>query len=592
MSMTAKETFCQCTGPGNCPLLKKRMVGTNYAICQGTSGLSAAKEQEYRDLWARNANATLPASPPVSRGLGDVAEKVFRYTGVAAAVRLVERVTGKPCDCPGRQKDWNNSAASRLLGFEGTEGAAAVEAATVSRAAEESDCPGRAAGHRALANYYAIVSAMNGQAAFAAAPLPEADVAGDEDGEPINLYCMVSPQFTGLYYDWFLRSLAAVQDPGIKLRTLFFAASGNGNFGTPAYNAALVRRLEKLLGWIDRHDGEILAFSDIDIVWLKPFSASLRRALDGVDVVYQSEGRPDQPQAVNGGLFAIRCSPLAREFYAGVLEEIGERGDLDQAVISRRLPGSGLRFRVLPRQFANTNLMRGARVEPDTICFHAINTIPAAGVSSLERKRQQFAAIEPSIGSPRAPRQSRQVVVAKYQESIDWVKGLPCEAVVYDKSADPGPGSNPLPNVGREAHTYAHHICENWDRLADLTVFSQGNPFLHTGPAFLERVRRLPDGVQFVDLVGHFIECDRAGLPHHPGLPIAEVWERLFPDIDSDWMPARFCFGTGAIFAASREAIQRLPLAWWQGLRDFLATDELEGAWVLERLWPTILGET
>lgn len=584
----SKETFCQCAAPGNCPFFKKRMTGPNFAICQGTAGLPREKMQSYRDLWAKNAGVTLPASPPVSRGLGDVAEKVFRYTGVAAVVRTVEKVTGKDCGCSGRIEGLNNSAASRLLGFGGTAAAdGAVEAATVSRAAEGSDCPGRAAGHRALANYYALVDAMNGQAAFAAAPLLEA-TGGDEAGEPIHLYAMCSGQFSGIYYDWFLRALAAVQDPGIQLRTLFYRSEGNGNFGTPGYRDSLTLRLEKLLTWISRHDGEIVMFSDIDVLWLRPFSGFIRAALDGADLVYQSEGLAD-PLAVNGGVFALRCSPAVREFYAGVLAEVVQTGTLDQTVISRRLPASGLRWRVLPREFANTNLMHGARVEPETICFHAIGSVPTRGENSIELKLRQFRAVEGAIGPPRRPRGSRQVVVAKYQESIDWLAGLDCEAVVYDKSADPARGSIPLPNVGREAHTYAHHICENWDRLPDLTVFSQGNPFVHAGPAFLERVRRLPDGSQFVDLVGHFIGCDPAGLPHHPGLPIAAVWERLLP---GELMPELFTFGTGAIFAASREAIRRRPLAWWQALRDFLATDQLEGAWVLERLWPHILGET
>ena len=37
----------------------------------------------------------------------------------------------------------------------------------------------------------------------------------------------------------------------------------------------------------------------------------------------------------------------------------------------------------------------------------------------------------------------------------------------------------PLPNVGRESHTYLHHIVNNYDKLADWTVFSQASEPMH-----------------------------------------------------------------------------------------------------------------
>ena len=34
-----------------------------------------------------------------------------------------------------------------------------------------------------------------------------------------------------------------------------------------------------------------------------------------------------------------------------------------------------------------------------------------------------------------------------------------------------------LPNVGREGHTYLHHIVNEYNNLADRTLFLQGNPY-------------------------------------------------------------------------------------------------------------------
>lgn len=74
-----------------------------------------------------------------------------------------------------------------------------------------------------------------------------------------------------------------------------------------------------------------------------------------------------------------------------------------------------------------------------------------------------------------------EVVLAHYNEDVSWVaeyrKKYP-DAVftVYTKtnnSEKAPPGAIPLPNVGRESHTYLNHIVMRYDTLAEWTVFSQ-----------------------------------------------------------------------------------------------------------------------
>jgi len=68
-----------------------------------------------------------------------------------------------------------------------------------------------------------------------------------------------------------------------------------------------------------------------------------------------------------------------------------------------------------------------------------------------------------------------EFVIAKYKEDASWVTILePHKITIYDKS------NGTIPNIGRETHTYLHHIVNNYDNLADVTVFLQGNPFDHT----------------------------------------------------------------------------------------------------------------
>lgn len=75
---------------------------------------------------------------------------------------------------------------------------------------------------------------------------------------------------------------------------------------------------------------------------------------------------------------------------------------------------------------------------------------------------------------------SVRLVIAKYKEDVTWINKIKEHKItIYDKSESPIINSIKLPNVGRETHTFLHHIVENYDNLDDVTVFLQGNPFEH-----------------------------------------------------------------------------------------------------------------
>lgn len=119
-----------------------------------------------------------------------------------------------------------------------------------------------------------------------------------------------------------------------------------------------------------------------------------------------------------------------------------------------------------------------------------------------------------------------ELVVSRYQESTTWLSAYKSLTVtIYDKSGEPGPNS--LPNQGREAHTWLHHIVTRYDTLADLTIFLQGSPFDHV-PDLFEKIWSLSDRVRFQDLCDNIL-CETAtGDPGQPGIPIGGMYERLF----------------------------------------------------------------
>lgn len=76
-----------------------------------------------------------------------------------------------------------------------------------------------------------------------------------------------------------------------------------------------------------------------------------------------------------------------------------------------------------------------------------------------------------------------EIVVARYNEDISNLSKLfrYTKVTIYNKGPD-NLGDLPnnfqvinLPNIGREGHTYLHHVIMNYDNLAKRTIFLQGD---------------------------------------------------------------------------------------------------------------------
>ena len=76
-----------------------------------------------------------------------------------------------------------------------------------------------------------------------------------------------------------------------------------------------------------------------------------------------------------------------------------------------------------------------------------------------------------------------QLVIARYNEDTRWVRAYRDIAVVYNKGSYHSILDRlnvvEVENVGREGHTYLHHMTTAYDSLKDRTIFAQGDPFTH-----------------------------------------------------------------------------------------------------------------
>ena len=180
------------------------------------------------------------------------------------------------------------------------------------------------------------------------------------------------------------------------------------------------------------------------------------------------------------------------------------------------------------------------------------------------------------------------IVVSRYGEDMSWKEGLtlPCRLIVYNKD---GTGLNPLPNVGREAHTYLHHMAVFHGRYPDWTIFTQGDPLRHC-PDFINIVNGWPDTMMksafYADPGLHFfssepvrfIESNPQG--HDAENNTFEMWEQLFWDL----LFYPMAFAPGAIFAISSELLMRRSIAFYLKA-DELAATRPRGPWEFERIW-------
>lgn len=187
-----------------------------------------------------------------------------------------------------------------------------------------------------------------------------------------------------------------------------------------------------------------------------------------------------------------------------------------------------------------------------------------------------------------------KIVVARYQEDVDWTNGLE-NVIIYNKSTTL-PNSKhsyqQLPNVGREGHTYLYHIINNYDNLDDYTCFLQGFPFDHS-PDIERRLKIFKENpIPFCFVIGKLYNCNLSYDITDTNLhnTLIRTYHAIFGIHKTNH---QFQFAPGAQFIASRETIRSRSKEFYENILRIMekAINPMEG-FALERFWHMIFMHT
>ena len=389
----------------------------------------------------------------------------------------------------------------------------------------------------------------------------------------------------------------------------------------PGRHPSWVKIRHLLHCWPQYGDDEIVVLIDTD-AWVRDaegFQHLLRTRLGapGAATRYLAAGEPGAHEvlnhgadAMNGGFMCFVKDERVRQFLQAAWD-LPDRSEearkylvdwpWEQATLSRayRADEGGCKawMEILPTPMCNTPA--GTHVAH---CWYKDLTYDLVVDDLLSHLAQDVMQIKkPTI----------EFVVARYEEDVAWVNDwVPYveRITIYDKSPVPMASPHPkvrvvaLPNVGREGHTYAHHLHECGGELCDTVVFTQGRFEDHLSR---QEFDAMVGGKERPTSQGLDIPWSRTPMQHFgwsvernhqttqqamqpASMTMAKFYlqfvaDDLVPEDQVRWWP-------GAIFAASADNLKRHPRERYAAIRDQLAVgSNPETGHIMERFWRALV---
>ncbi len=178
-----------------------------------------------------------------------------------------------------------------------------------------------------------------------------------------------------------------------------------------------------------------------------------------------------------------------------------------------------------------------------------------------------------------------QIVVARYNENIDWLKSEMSNCIIYNKGASLQLDNEiALKNVGRESDTYLHYIITHYEQLPDVVVFTQARISDHKGKddvQYLINIKNealehsMSQNIMIHHDRGNNIHFDKEWNVRKEGYFLRDNYKNNRPISFLHWFtstlqlpyPNPIYIYHNAIFAVRKENILNKPLEFYQRLR-------------------------
>lgn len=193
-----------------------------------------------------------------------------------------------------------------------------------------------------------------------------------------------------------------------------------------------------------------------------------------------------------------------------------------------------------------------------------------------------------------------EIVIARFDEDISWIYPYlehNIQITVYNKGEefeeiDERIHLVKLQNIGREAHTYLYHIINNYENLANVTIFLQGKIDDHIEDDLYGYINKLYIDAFYVGLSKNFKKSELT----HKQFKINEYCGNKLHEVGCNFgdfftthininYPTNFVMYINALFAVSKNLIKNRSKYYYKTLINLETTNNSELAHFIERSW-------
>ncbi len=155
----------------------------------------------------------------------------------------------------------------------------------------------------------------------------------------------------------------------LNLKTFNFHddVEGDIKFGTDLFKNAIKRKMDLIIDTIKENIGEVILWSDVDIVILRDFREDIEKTLGDKDIAISPEA-PIFNEVINSGFMGIRCSEKTANYFGMIKHVCCKQNKTEQPIINKTI--DKLNYVILSNKYWNTTFARHNIMFDDPFIIH------------------------------------------------------------------------------------------------------------------------------------------------------------------------------------------------------------------------------